>query len=519
MLKLPTMRPRRTIGRPGASARAAYRTQRVRIIALPWTAKLLYTAGFGLAGVIWALLIGANPISGLIVGLGLALTVGLLLLAPEPVILGAILATFIGFSVKLAAAFVAAATETAYFSLGDAVGGAISLSGAGILATWITVKFSRGRRWLTLLLTLFGIVPAGFLLVTVVPGMGLYAAYLAMALVLMARCGTWGWVQGLAGLAIARLRARFARDRDRVPVPPRNSALAGWLRRAEAEQRTAVALETLDEHHTILHDVKVGRHPNALAHVVIGPAGIFLIASVSTAGAITETASGGVQIEGLPLGVVTSTLLEQRRIVARKLKVRERDLSMLIVVHPQGAAEVAPDVRRKLAIFAANDGDLPSAHVLLLGAEMVSAEINSGILMMSALACQAASWRARLRLVPAGAPVPSRWEPTEPVQVATVSEDGSTRRPSPAPAEELAEPALGDELDLFSWVESGVAVDVATSSGDILRGLRITGDLFRDANGALVVPVCVEKEWKAALRADRAPEAYPWPVISLARAL
>lgn len=484
----------KSYGRPGISARATYRTRRARYAQMSWSSRLIAFAAFSVTGLALGLA-GHYPWwAGLAGGAGLALVLAALLAAPSALILGLVLIAYVPVALSTSAVYAAAPVADHQIYAVDAFGAFTSLLFAAAIATWVSVRFSRGRPWVTLALALGSTTVVGYILVLTFPALGLYAAYASIAAVLVFRCGGWAWLSGVAGLGIARLRSSGARD-----VAADSDALSAWLRKAEAEQATAAALDSLDSNHALFHDMKIGKHPNPLAHLVIGPAGVFLIASVSTSGPITETASQGVQVPGVPLGVLTSTLLEQRRIVARTLKMKESDLALMIVVHADGDAALPGNMRRNLAVFGRTDGELPSAHVRLVTIDSVVPEIDTGFEVLSKLARSSASRRANMRFKPAGAPTPVRWNVSDSVQLASVDADGNIERP---------------DRDL-SWIVEDALIDLSTSAGT-LRRLRVTSKPYTDAYGRVVADVCLEEEWLAARKDDRKPDAYPYPVASIA---
>jgi hypothetical protein len=336
----------------------------------------------------------------------------------------------------------------------------------------------------------------------VLPSLGDWAAFGSIAVVLAFRCGGWAWISGATGLLISRV---IHRQEKEVEVQD-SEVLAAWARREKAEQQTAEVLDHLDANHVIFHDVRVGKHPNALSHVVIGPAGVFLVSSISTRGPITETAASGVQISNVPLGVVVTTLLEQRHIVARLLKMKEQDLNVLVAIQPEKSNAFDPAIRRTLAVFGENDGELPFAQVVLAGPDALLAEVAPGLELVPRLTRATIIRRAKMRLVPAGAPTPSRWESSGTVRLSPVGQDGQ----AVAPVDLFA------NVDL-SWISPGTSVDISTNAG-VLRDLVVVSDPYTDRNGFLVVSLCVEEEWASALRAGRQPRAYPYPVSSIAPA-
>lgn len=490
----------RRYGQPGGSARSAHQTQRAHLSTLSWKSRAAWLATVAALGAVIAGSAGFSPLTGALVAATGVAAVTAIIAAPHWAALVGILAVYWPISFVQGAWFTSAAS-----GYGDYVGGSSSLMVAAFVSTWAAVKYSRGRAWVTLAVALGASIVAGGLLLSIAPGLGLNAARLTLAMALLLRCGGWAWIAGAAGLAWDSLRTSFSRDRGpiRDTQVSVDDAIEGsqWLLRAGAEQRTAEMLTALPAGFTVFHDIRLKGVPSALAHLVVGPSGVFVLASVPVNGPVTESGAAGVNVPGVPIGAVCSALMDQRREISRVLKVKTADIATVVVAHGIDGYQLPADTRRTLAVFAPHGGTLPAGNVTFLAAEQLTSEINTGLDMWSALSCRTVQRRARMKLSSASVPVPTS-TPAEPMWVAGVSADGHID-------------ASG--RDTAGWLHDGLVVDAATSAG-FLTGLRVAGVPYLDRAGNLVVDVCLVEEWEAAETARRSAQLFPYPVAALSPA-
>lgn len=495
----------RQIGVPGGSARAAYRTQRALLQRMSWRSRLSWLLAICVLGAGAAAATGRSPLIGAVLAGSVTLAAVAVITVPQTLQILAVLAVYTAFAFPVGAVFIAASAQPGQTV--DLYGGGVALMVAAFIATWASVKYSRGRAWVTLAVALGASVLGGLLLVAVVPSLGVNAARIALVAVLLVRCGGWAWAVNAAGLAWDALRHRPAAgvEKERPATSEDQKSLSEWLRREDAEKRTARLLADLPAGSTVFHDVTIKRSPVALPHLVIGPTGVFLLASVVTAGPISETARDGVQIPGIPLGSLTASLLQQRRLVARTLRVKDTDLEVFIVVHPEGPeADVDPATRRTLAVFDQSSGSLPTASVIVVGADTVASALNSGIAIWPDLTVRGLVRRARLKLTQALAPMPIVIQHPDKVSVAAVDEDGR-----------IMTALSSDPVD---HLDVGARIDIMTTRG-LLKDLRVAGPVYADQDGIRVVPVCVAEEWVTAAKFGRKPTAYPYPVTAILKAV
>jgi hypothetical protein len=236
----------RSFGTPGLSARAAIRTRRARIQQMTLRSKIASLGVVAAIGAILALGMGESPLMGAALAAAVVAGAVILISAPQAIIIAGILVAYAALSVALSTSFIAVATIGTLFFIKDVFGGAVSLVLASVLAAWVSVRHSRGRAWVTLAMALVASIVFGMALTLAFPPLGLYGAYITMAITLALRCGGWAWLTGFA--AIAREKVKVFRK------PAENGSdevLQAWKRRASAELATAAVLDSLSSAHTL----------------------------------------------------------------------------------------------------------------------------------------------------------------------------------------------------------------------------------------------------------------------------
>jgi len=485
----------KTFGRPGTSSTAAYRTQRARFQSLSWRTRITLLVAAIVAGIISAAAANMDLLLGAAIAAGLLLALSAVFVAPQSLYIVAVLGMYAPIAVG---AGMLLESQALNGFVGDPAGAAANLFVAALFATWASVRFSRGKPWVTLALALLSTFTVAMALVYVFPPLGLTAAYISMASVLALRCGGWAWISGVFGLAIDEIRGAAPKPKDSATDTLDDRATkSAMLLRAKAEQRTASVLESMDSSHSVFHDVRLRKAATSLPHLVIGPAGVFVVASISTRGPITENARDGVNVGGVNLGEVAASLIQHQLLVAKMLKMRSKDIAAVIVVHPDKEGAVAEGTRRTLAIFDAYSGELPTAQVVLVSADMLDVEINPGLATWGAISRKNAVRRARMFALPAISALNNN-EVQETVRISSVDIDGYTTAPEPM-------------IPQVSWLEIGSQVVMETSEG-ILTDLRVAGDAYRDVDGTIVVPLCAEEEWAEGESTGHHPRSFPIPL-------
>jgi hypothetical protein len=495
-MKTRKSKDRKSIGRPGSSARAIYRGQKLRFAVMSWQKQMATVGIVAVAGGVVAGLTGVNPLMGIAVGLGLCLATATLLVAPDALKIIAVCIVYAPLTAPLGIFYTKLAQHNITISSGDMVGGALALIVALLLSIWIASRYSRGRVWVTIALVASSVIFPGMLLGMAAPALGLNAARISMVLVLMIRCGGFAWVTGSLGLL-------FDREKNLEPEVRAASkedvkALEAWNQRAQAEQDTAEILEAPDKDYTVFHDIKIKGSDHALGHLVLGSSGGALMASVYSKGPLKEEGKGGITLVDVPLDQVVSALMEQRILVAKALHCAQKDFSLVIVIYgvPLYGA------RKPLAIFTPDDLTLPSGQVILIGPESILDEVAPGLEMWPKIKLRQTIRRAKMKFRPAMAPIATTSREHDTPRLVSLDADGHA----------IISGKVSDIIP--SWVEFGKPVNIRTTLG-ILNDLRIVGDPTHNGNGNLVVPVCVEEEWTLSQETGKVPESIDYPLASI----
>lgn len=492
------------IGSPGVSAKAAYRSRQVKFAMMSLRSRIFSFVGFTAVGALLGFFTGTGVLFGGLTGSGIALLIAGFLSISEASAMLTVLVAYILASSTIVDVYGTLSKVTYSDEWKSNLSTLVAV--AATYAFWVSAKYSRGRNWVTLFLALASTVTLGFALTYFVPSLNIVSGFMFLASVLILRCGGWVTISSWVSL-VTTPKEHYGEDvsvegSDNISSQSRIERDA-WLVRAEAEEKTAKILNVLGTNHTIFHDFKVNKYPHSISHLIVGPEGVFLLASIASAFPISENVETGVTLPDVPLGVVASSLLDQRKAVSEALKVTEDKVTLIIVGHALSDEGIPANYSKTVAVFLPSDGDTPSTRLFITGEEKIGSLVKSGIALLSNNEYKNLVNRAKLKFKPAGAPTPTRWEPSAPVQLAVFDADGNTKRPAPEVPEEEIE-----------WIEPGVQVHVSTTSGP-LYDLRVTGPVFRDEFGRLVAPICVEEEWQSSVRSGRVPEAYVFPVDAI----
>lgn len=482
-------------GRPGNSASEMYKGQKLHFAGMNWKSKIGLLAFITLASTVLAKIANYSPIIGGAIGLTLCLAVVALLTATDVLKILAVLVVYAVITAPVGTFYTKIAQHNSNIAVGDVIGGSLALIIAMLFAVWIAIRFSRGEVWFTIALVAGSVILLGIPLALIVPDLGLNAARISMALVLLFRCGGWAWISGSIGLL-------FSGKEDVAVVRKVESddlaAIEAWNQRSKAEQATAKILDSLDNEYAVFHDIHIKNSQNALGHLVIGPGGCSLIASVYSKGPLKENPKSGISLPKIPLDKSVGVLMAQRETLAKILHCNERDLAIVLVIHGLDEQEL----RKPLAIFTQDDLTLPSGQVIFVGPDMLSREVAPGLELWSKVKVKQTIQRAKMKLRPAMAPNLVAGKEVATPRLSALDSDGHLKHDT-KPSNLIP-----------SWMSFGVAVNIATSQG-ILADLRIAGNPVHDEFGDMVVPVCVEEEWVISQNKGRAPKSYPWPIASV----
>lgn len=459
-------------GRPGTSARVAYRYQRMAFLRMSWPARimtLLLAAG---AGAVVGHSAGYPVWESAGVAASIFAALWVLLWSPNALLSVIVTAVFLPVWALLGGVLIGRVT-----GYPDALGGFLGLFVTVLIGAGLAVRYSRGRVWLTLLYAQVAAVLGGALISNLLPSWGLNAARLPFAIVILARCGGWAWLSGTVALTWGAARAKFAGESAEVrPVTATGvSTGSAWLDRSVAEMETARILSALPKGYYSFHDVRGRKFTTSVPHLVIGPSGVMLLASVSSPGPLRETTSAGLTLAGVNLEAVVARLMENRTQTAKAIGCRVNDISLGVVVHDA----VMGVNRRVVAVFDPKDLSAPAGQLLLVSADALTSEINCGIDFWSPLKVSQVARRARLRLAPAH--LPALEEPTEELRLEGVDEQGRyTHIP-----------------DVPSWITHGASVTIPSEDGTPLSNLRVVGRPYLDKSGRAVVDIVIAEAFAA----------------------
>ena len=467
---------------------------------LPLYFRLLAVIGIIVAGAGIGYTTGYSPVIFALWTAAITLTAGAFILAPQA---GALfLVTILTAPLLLPLGYAYTVGENPQDA--DPVGGAIALGVAYGIGLWIAVRWSRGRAWVTATFMTAAILFLGPLLLFVFPPLGLNAARIAVATVLLLRCGGAAWLVGVVGLFWSRLRNRsHLEDAEGYAAADPGDISAAWRRRAAVEKETATILANMPKPFRVFHDVTTPRGHNRIGHLVIGPSGITLVASVHAIGPVQEATKTGLVVPGVELDSVVAGLVASKPQVAKALKCHPRDVSLLIVVHGKDACL---DSRIRVAVHHAAAPGKALENVSLVPSDELINEIVSPFSTWSSVKIQQTIRRAQMKLRPSVLPITVKQGDKDKEGNMTISRldaDGH-----------LIDLADGNSSYAPGVLAIGARVDVETTLGP-LKGLRVLSTPVIDSKGERVIYVCSEDEYLEASVSGIRPKGHSFPVASI----
>lgn len=397
----------------------------------------------------------------------------------------------------------------------------------GVLVVLAAHRFTnRGRPWVTTAFTLAAILTAGPALIVVFPPIGMVAAYVAAAVVILWRAGVRDLVADTWDRAVDKFEAR-----RRGEMPATASQDARWDKGASGEEATAEILSGLDNAWSVFHDLAVPGTNANIDHVVIGPSGVFVIDSKNYSGTITEHPKFGLQAGNRPLAQTFHTAVWEARETGKILNLDEGHLSTLVVVH---GAEL-PRSRATVAIFDVNQSATDAiGHVTVLSPDELHNELaGMGVEVLSARDVKRLTGRARRRFTQA---TDERRSPVDPAResalpkaaqplASVMDADGNVT----SPVTDVEDILLDDDARLVE--DSVVEVDpdvmeitagtpiVITSEGREYAGYRAVTAPTEEPQYGLVIWATPGTEYDAACVEQRPAKAQPYRVETIRRAV
>ncbi len=485
---------RSSYGVAGGSPRAMMQGWRGWWLRSGWRSRAAVLSTFAMLGTVIGVVAGAPVLLAVALSVGAVAVIAVGLAAPDALLVTAVSLVFLTVMAPLAVTY-----ESGFFTVpADTQSAIVSLFFSYLIALTVGVRWSRGQRWITTALVAGSTFLPGLLLLIAVPSLGLNAARISMALVLVLRCGGWAWLSGSVGLLVDAVKNRGREDEgvERVATPTDSERMRAWSRRAGAEQATAQLLASLDEDYVSFHDVEIPGSTGAVSHIVVGPGGGFVLASLDADSLSQEPLGVSVDV----LRNTTAGLLAHRAPVARAMKVAATDVQLVVVVH-------GGDTQRKAFALYRNGNHAPDAQALVVSADNLLAEVAPGYVLWGGMKASRVIRLLRMRARAASAAQPARWDDVP--HLAPVDQDGNTEPPETHSQQEASSVETG-------WMRRGVQCRVITTLG-VLTDLRVVGEPYVSTAGEVVVDVCRDDEWLAAEKYRTTPEAYPYPVDSIAQ--
>lgn len=473
------------------SPRNIIRLQRLRLAGMSWNKRLFILILITSTMSVLAHAAGYRYLLGMAVGLALGLFAFLILLAADSLKIFAVILTYALATAPLGLVYTRATSSN---NTGDMVGGAISLFVTFLFALMISVRYSRGKVWLTTGLVAISALFPGLFLLLVFPSLGLNAARISMLAILGFRCGGWSWLSGLFGLMIHRTPQESFLDKDENV-----EALKAWSQREQVEKDSSLILQGLNKkEYRVFEDVHVEGVNNPLGHLILGPSGGILVASLYSKGPLTEDAKQGISLPKIDLDKTVGSLVKQRKVLAHVLQCAERDLSLLIVVY----GFTIPSGRKSVAFFSESNLFQPAGQLGIIDAEHLLSEVSLGLEVWSSVKVKQTISRAKMKLQPGVYPVLVQEKESDIPRLAPLDMDGHLTNVKNA------------QNIVPSWLVMGIPVNIATSKG-VIPAYRVAGEPIMDSHGYRVVPLCAEEEWQSARSQGRRPQSYNFPVASL----
>lgn len=478
----------RTFGRPGSSA-SSNNALRQAYTNLSWRAKgAIFVVG-SILGALSSLAIGINPLLGGALIAGLVLFVGSLFLNKGTWATLTILAIYAFLSVPIGGIMIAPISQA---QLVYAVEAGVSLFTAALLVGWLSLRYGRIAPWKTLTIALTASSLIGITFGVLLPGSGINAARISMLLAVAYGTGVFDWL--ISGIQIIKDRLSNKSLNDGYnPLVLSEGQQKKVL--SKSEQATAATLgESLSEEYTVFHDIVTKGSTSTIAHLVIGPSGVAIVASVAPAGQIVETANKGLDLPGVPIGQVASNLLVQREEIASALKIKNTDVKLIVVA--QDIQFNISGLSRSFGAFDSPSAKHPSANVSLVSNDMLSYEVAPGIDTMSPATRNILVHRARTVFKPST----KRLIDTTSIPIAVAGSDGEIESP--------------ERNAMNEWLKEGSLAKVSLKDKTV-NNVRIYIEPYTDEYGETVVGIVLDEEWSTYRATGKKPEVFTFPASAV----
>lgn len=491
MRNLKNNRGAKVYGRPGSSANSNNALKQM-YDNLSWGKKAVIFVVGTVLGALSSLAVGINPLLGGALIAGLILFLASLFFNRGTWATILILATYAAVSVPLGGIMLASSSQA---QLVYAVEAGVSLFTAALLVSWLSLRYGKMAPWKIMGIAFLSSSIVGVAVGQISGDLALNAARITMLIAVAYGCGVFGWVS--TGIKVLVNKAKKLDDSDYDnPLVLSDSDAKKVL--SSSERKTAAVLSSaLDENYTVFHDVAV-KNSGTIAHVVIGPAGVFVLASAGVTSDIVETASAGLIVPGVDVGSLSSSLVSQRALVAAALKLRLEEVSLGLVVHSARGNELK-ELNKSFAAFHRADAKTPAATISMVSSDMLGYLVAPGMALISPATVAIIEHRAQ------GAFKPSLRRVAEngSMVVAPISLDGKIMKPATM---EIAQ----------NWIRVGVEAKVNLQD-KIVDKVRIYTEPYINDKDELVVGIVLEEEWDNYKNKGITPEVFTFPVSAISK--
>ena len=475
-------------GRPGSSANTN-NALRQAYTNLSWRAKSAIFVVGSILGALSSLAIGINPLLGGALIAGIILFLSSLFLNKGTWATLIILAVYAFASIPLGGIMIAPISQA---QLTYAVEAGVSLFTAALLVGWLSLRYGRIAPWKILALALTSSSLIGIVFGLLIPGSGINAARITMLLAVAYGAGVFDWV--ISGVQILKDKLnKVDRSVENSPLVLSDTQIKKIL--SKAEQTTAASLsEYLNEDYAIFHDIITKRSTSTIAHMVIGPSGITILASVAPSGQILETANKGLEIPGVDVGAIASNLLTQRSDVAEVLKIRKDDIKLVVVA--QDTRIDITGLSRTFSAFQSPASKTASANIALVSNDMLAYEVGASVDVLNPATKNILIHRAQSVFKPST----KRLVSSESLPVAVPTENGEVLSPA--------------KTNIAEWLREGSIARVSLK-GKTINNVRIYIEPYRDEYGETVVGIVLDEEWSEYQQNGKNPEVFIFPASAV----
>lgn len=478
-------------GRPGSST-SSQNALKQMYENLSWGKKAIIFAAGTVLGALSSLAVGLNPLLGGALIAGLILFLASLFFNRGTWATILILATYAVISVPLGGFMLAASSQA---QLVYAVEAGVSLFTAALLVGWLSLRYGRMAPW-KIMGSAFAISSITGLAAAQISGdISLNVARITMLLVVAYGCGVYDWIATGVKVILAKIKKTDESDYSNPLALSDNDAKKVL---SSSERKTAATLsEILDDNYTVFHDVSV-KNSGSIPHVVIGPAGVFVLTSVGVTAEIIETAAAGLIVPGVDIGAVSKSMVSQRALVASALKVRIEEVSLGLVVHSARGAEIK-DLSKSFAAFDRADAKTPAATINMVSTDMLEYLVAPGMALISPATVAIIEHRAQSVFKPSL----KRQEENGSMVVAPISMDGKIMKPATM---ETAQ----------NWIRIG-AVAKVNLQNKVVENVRIYTEPYINDKDELVVGIVLQEEWDSYKNNGTTPEVFTFPVANISK--